>query len=421
MGVTKVPRTARDRVRKRLARLELVGATDHWGHSADSVAHDHRERLWTARGHQRDAVLLRPGLVLRNGSELSPIRAVAGQQSAAVQLLLVALFVAHCRRPARAAGQPTPILLRDPPDSTGTAWRRLVALPTHDASRRTATRTAADNQVAQLRTALTRLYDAGRVNLPKSSGRGRFERFQLLDEAAPRTEASVPYTIPRPDSRMIEVPSSFFLNGWVHALNDDEIIAYLFLLLLAQHTNPDPDGITIPQEMWSYAFDKPRAHSTAYRMLHRCGLIRAVRSAVRREDGTIEGYNSGEMEYTPSEAMRFFMNPEALDRPALPIVRRALKGMVDGVGLDQAWNASRDSPDTLPGQQAERADPDRLHADQGDGAGCGGDTMLHTAASTHRHPRLVDQDGTVLRSTGRQRPTSFETRRSVNAAETYWT
>lgn len=335
-----------DRHQARAARLALLQQPDVRGVTVDQLACDARARLWAARpgdhaGASGGDVLLRAGLILRGNATHSPLLDVAAPRSAAVQLLLVALLAAQSRRPAAAAGHAMRIPLRDPVDSASTCWRYLVALPTVDTGGRhgrgTVSRTPTENRLAQLRTAFTRLHERGRIELAGDTGRGRFENVKLLNEEVNRRGGTVPYRRPAPHERVVRLPVEFFTNGWVHALTDSEIAAYLFLLLLQQENPLDLEqGMPVPREQWADAFGSARAH-IGYRMLSRFGLIRIFRQEVRRDDGTIEDFGSHEI--PANEPLRFVVDIDALQVNALTRVLPALRAATH-TRLDEAWCAS---------------------------------------------------------------------------------
>jgi hypothetical protein len=340
-------RPARQRHLDRAARLAALQQPAERGYSADELARSARERLWSARpttrsGEAADDVVLRSGLLLRNGHPTSPLLDVSTRRGAGVQVLLLALFAAQCGPPAR-AGRPTELPLHHPKDATSTSWRYLVALPTIDTrSQQTASRSPTQNRLAQLRTALTCLYERGRIDLAKPSGRGRFEGFRLLDESTYRPKEIIHYRRPRSTESVVRVPAAFFLRGWVHVLNDGEIAAYLFLLGLQQrYPEVDPDqGLEVSAETWEHAFPTDRGH-VGYRMLHRFGLIRVFRQDVRRDDGTIDGLQDGDFDYLPNEPLRFTVDVDMLENDALTQVVPALQHAAEGMRLDQAYAASR--------------------------------------------------------------------------------
>jgi hypothetical protein len=338
-------RKADERAVIRADRLaSLINTEDR--RNIDKIARDERRKLWTP--HHSDVIRLRPGLVVGDDQESSPIREIEAGKSAAVQLLLLSIFEVQCRAPGHAS-RPTTVPLRDPTDANETAWRYLVALPTTDQrTRRTLARTPTDNRVDQIKNALTRLEDCGRVELKPKGTRNRYEHFRLLNESADNSSSLIYYKVPRSNEHTINVPAAFFLNGWVHALTDSEIITYLFMLLLAQ-LQPDKnagEGMEIPAKTWAHAFGKRGRGYEAYRFLYRYGLIQITRDPRRRADGTVE--DGGQLDEhgnknTGTDPHRFSVNPAALERDGLPIVVRGLKRFSEGLDYELAnWTCDGD-------------------------------------------------------------------------------
>jgi hypothetical protein len=330
----KIPRTAEERHRKRIDRLQSL--LDEHGRGIDQQAVLARYKVWQKL--QPQVIRLRAGLVLRQDPGASPIREFSASKSAAVQLLLISLFENQCRRQGRDSDR-TPIPLTRPTVETDTAWLYLLALPTVDqTSRRTEARSPTTNRVAQIKTALGRLDEFGRIELKPPGTRGRFEKFRLLNEAANNRAGNVYYEKPPPNEFTIDIPVQFFLSGWVHALTDNEIIAYLFLLHQAKtrpEENVSPGGMLLPARAWMSAFENNRAHE-AYRFLSRFGLVQIARDIRRRADGTVVGLKDGLDEDVVIEPHRFRIDLTALGNPAVPAVISDLTRFLDGEDLDTA-------------------------------------------------------------------------------------
>lgn len=329
-----ITRTAEDRHRKRIDRLRsLLG--EH-GRDIDQQAGRARYKVWQKL--QPQLIRLRTGLVLRQDPSASPIRVLSASKSAAVQLLLVSFFENQCRRQGRDSDR-TPVPLTRPKVETDTAWLYLLALPTVDQrSRRTEARSPTANRVAQIKNALRRLDELGRVELKPPGTRGRFEQFRLLNEIADNRAGNIYYEAPQTNESTIDVPVLFFLNGWVHALTDNEIIAYLFLLHQAKtrpEENSSSGGMLLPALAWTHAFESDRAHE-AYRFLSRFGLVRFTRDINRRADGTVVGLKEGLEDDVVIEPHRFWVDLTALAKPALPAVVSGLTRFLDGEDLDSA-------------------------------------------------------------------------------------
>ncbi|MEU4377819.1 hypothetical protein [Pseudonocardia alni] len=336
-------RTVDDRLSKRLDLLaRLQYGTGREG-SADAVARAVRQRLWAQRPQSAPPVVrLRARLVLRGDREISPLRELATSKGVAVQMLLVALFVEQCRKPTNTIGTPTPIPLAYPVVAGDPCWRHLIALPTERRpGRRTGTsRGLANSQLDQLRAALDRLHDFGKVDLKES--RPRYEEFTVRDESVLRGAPIQPYKVPAPARELvIDVPPEFFTCGWVHALGPDETVAYLFLLYrnqLSQESNDD--GLSVNDDLWGLAFERPRAQREAYRRLHRMGLISADRSDLRNQDGTMPDGADNTLGVRPVNEMTFRVDLERLTDDGVSAAIDALRRQLDGEGLDDASLAS---------------------------------------------------------------------------------
>lgn len=316
-------RPAKDRREDRAQQLALLQANTGSRGSLDDQAVAARRMLW--RDHRPSHVRLRVGLVLHQPGG-SPLRVLAASRGCAVQTLLVALFEAQCRT-RRSASQPTKIPLRRSSTPGQTCWEELVTSPSVD---RTIThgwaRRPIDNRYEQVRRALERLEKAGRVRAARGKGRGRFEGFSLLHEATDNLgETETAYSYPGEAEECIAVPVEFFINGWVHVLTDNEIIAYLFVLGAAQNAGGTGGGVLLTSENWSLANgDGPgrRAGLVAQRELERFGLIDVTRPEARRADGTVETaalpkgtrLPVGPHYYLPSEqGLHFRALPRVLD------------------------------------------------------------------------------------------------------------
>lgn len=337
-------RPVHDRLSKRLDLLARLQYGTEREVSDDTVARRARQRLWAQRPPSRPGgVRLRAGLVLRGGRAISPLRELAASKGAAVQMLLVALFAEHCRKPINTVGTPTSIPLAYPEVAGDPCWRYLIALPTERRpGRRTGTaRGSVNNQLDQLRAALDRLYEFGKVDLELSRPRGRYNGFTVRDESVLRGEPILPYRVPVPSRELvIEVPPEFFTCGWVHALGPDETVAYLFLLYRHQLTGSSDDGLSVNDDVWELAFERPRAQREAYRRLHRMGLISAERSDLRDQDGTMPDGADNTLGVRPVDEMTFRVNLERLADDGVSAAIDALQRQRADEGLDDAALAS---------------------------------------------------------------------------------
>jgi hypothetical protein len=315
------------------------------GRNADADACAALRTLWEIG--RPASIRIRLDLIIRRGpgwDNPSPLQEVATSRGIGVQMLLLLLFEAQCRPVGRFTRRPPGQPLRNTTDPKRPAWARMVSTPVSDETdTRSVAGSALDNRVGQIKSALDRLSAKGRIELG-STGKGRFERFRVLHETADnRGAAPTAYRIPRRGENVIAVPVEFFLNGWIHTLNDNEIITYLLFLWSWQNAAPQDrtDGLLMPRQQWRLAFgSKGRGHES-YRFLTRCGVIGYVVDDRRRPNGTIRSHNDDETHTsTRTDPHRFFLQEEALNRHALPITAQALTGVAEGIDIDDAFGLS---------------------------------------------------------------------------------
>lgn len=330
-------RTVQDRVSKRLAALERLRSGTSRERSADATARRVRTAMWNSGPNRSQSVRVRAALVLRYGRESSPLRELP-TKGAAAQMQLLLLFTEQSRKPKNHVGTATAIPVADPKVADGPCWRHLVALPTE--TRGGVARSARIKRLDQIRNTLDCLHEHGKIELDPAAKRalGRHDGFVVQNESQTRGGAPVRYRVPATSQEeVIAVPATFFTNGWVHALTPDETITYLFLLYLHQARGDGEQGMALPNETWEYAFDKPRAHLEAYRMLFRMGLIRALRHETRREDGTVPEPDDDVPAHRPFNEMTFYVDLDRLDDDGVTAAIEALGRKRDGYGLDSAF------------------------------------------------------------------------------------
>lgn len=329
------PRTARGRTARRIDRLDGLTVRTGNGETVDERAMSARIRMWLRRPAMAE-VQVRPGLITHRKTGTSLLRAVSTPRGASMQTMLLALFEAQSRRAGTSAGRPTKLPLRSAPRD-GTSWLQLAALTTEDRTARTsASRRPDDNRYAQLRKALAVLHETGRIGV-ESTGRGRFEGFTLLDESVDNLSGEVAYTWPARDEPVIRVPVEFFINGWAHALTDNEIVTFLHLVHVCAKARSDanPEGwVAIPTGGWASTFGGDRSFE-AHRELTRFGLVDVVRPDARRADGTVQKDDE-----VPWEAHRYRVLLERLRFRAVHVVGSALKAK-HTLDVDEATLGSR--------------------------------------------------------------------------------
>jgi hypothetical protein len=333
VGPVSPPRPARDRLAGRISRLEILlgDGVDN----ADARARKSREVLLdSSRGRGSTSwIAVRSNLLFNDDDRLGQqtlIQEAVSPRSAAVRVLLLALFELQARGAPLGKGEARtrlPIAYRD--DPLLPSWVDLTALPTIDSTTsRAHARAPQANRERQIKRALERLDKCGRIELRPRRVHDRYERFAVLHEAVRngKEHGITHYTLPDPGVEgVVNVPVEFFVNGWIDALTDTEIITYLTLRLVARmfpgrHADK---GIYLIQRDRQKRFNLDRGFD-AHRLLDRFGLIDTIRDRRRLPDGTIPNFKS----VGAGELHRFKLNDVALRQPAVPLVITSLKRMI---------------------------------------------------------------------------------------------
>lgn len=302
-------------MRTRLRRLQSL-------QSSDDIDVDTKVRNALSRihheGKQPDHVRIRRGFVRRAEPtsglvsdrrlpppvQWPPLARLISPRGLALRTELTALFVAQTVR-NRHQGRPT------------------LTLPIEARS---------DNRLRQFKTALDILAkpELGLVTLPRAgTARTKYEDFQLRDENGTREVGSaVEYVVPRPTEPVVIVPAAFFLNGWIHALTDSEIAAWLMFRDLSALDTPEQDraGVHLSGDDRHRYYVLSKDTWEKHRMLSLFGLLHVESAEGRRADGTVEDYDSD----SPPRRHRFWVTDEALQQPALPAVLAGVAAEIDG-------------------------------------------------------------------------------------------
>jgi hypothetical protein len=256
----------------------------------------------------------------------------------ALRLYLLAVFVAHCLRVPGAA-MPADRPLRREPGSTEPSWVDLFAatLSKPRPGVRTKERTGPATKIEkQLQNALRRLCALQLVELGPERSADRFDAFALVAETG-RGSLATPeyYTVPAEPGGTLTIPSSFWLNGWLWALTNSEIAAYLMFRFLATAFPGEhrAAGVYIYGEDREGHFGLRRDAYESHILLDAFGLLEQQASPERDENNRIVGYKAGER----YEALRFKLTDEGLAEDAVASVMARLENASrPGSGLNWA-------------------------------------------------------------------------------------
>ncbi len=249
-----------------------------------------------------------------------PAAQLVSPRGASLRLFLTGLFEAQARgrqgthpanpRPLRAAG-------------SGQSWVDLLASDARPAMSGRIFMNVADKKLRQLRNTLDRLVGADLIALPNAHLRGlkRYENFRLQNEAGTRRNGpNIKYELPKStDVDIFSLPVDFFTKGWIHVLEDTEI---LFILMLAHYAAKTSDGgIRIDSETRLLHHGIGRDAYEAHFMLDWLNLVYVSPDPLRKAKGRIEGFTTGSQPLP--HALRLL--PEGFTAEAMPRVEAEIE------------------------------------------------------------------------------------------------
>ncbi|MEV6527128.1 hypothetical protein AB0M43_34880 [Longispora sp. NPDC051575] len=213
------------------------------------------------------------------------------------------------------------------------SWTDLVLAPTNARNGppdhqtiRAISRT--DRRLRQIREALSTLADLGLIDLPGPEvRRDRYAQFRLLGESArPIGDRQYRPRGPFEDEDAFSLPSDFFINGWVHALESSEIA--LLIMLYAHHsvvgTRAGRSSVYVAGShrvrYYGLGADAYRSHL----LLEKAGILESWGPAsYRRPTGGLRGFDAE----NPPPPLRFQIKESGFDQPALQALLNALKNV----------------------------------------------------------------------------------------------
>lgn len=341
------PRRQADRIKTRLERLQRLSGSEHG--SVDEKVRTALTHVWET-GTQPATIKLRPRFVrlgTPTAGDLGERDCMATPPHPPLALLyraphgvplpvaLVMLFVLQCQERKERQRWRLPLVSSDDGE---VGLSDLIAVTTKRRTTESKQRTTAkyrrprgEARADRVRSALKRLADpkVEFLTLPRQGvGRGGFSDLVVNQETGPRRFGeAVPYRLPQHNESVIEIPASFFLKGWVHALDGREIATWLlFRDLLRQRGAGGPDGLGlyVTSEDRIAAYRLPKTVWDSHAMLIRFGLMKLVwRMPERRSDGTVIGRRTGEVEYLGYD--RFGFTDDGLAQPAVEAVAGVLE------------------------------------------------------------------------------------------------
>ncbi|MEU8193324.1 hypothetical protein AB0C10_06025 [Microbispora amethystogenes] len=214
-------------------------------------------------------------------------------------------------------------------DAESDSWINLVASSAQTQSRGRVYIIDRNKRLRSLQNALRVLSGEGvqLVSLPGfDKAKNKYENFELLDEGGVRRGGPDLYKVPRSSDRYFALPATFFRNGWIHVLDDSEIIFLMMLAFLHADSRRDGHGfesdnyvsVSTPERLLHFGMsrDAYEAHWT----LRKFGLIDMRPGRGRLPDGRVRKFDP----YHNAPPHRFRLLLEGFDRSAVGAVQSAL-------------------------------------------------------------------------------------------------
>ncbi|MFI6153320.1 hypothetical protein ACIBCA_11550 [Kitasatospora sp. NPDC051170] len=223
-----------------------------------------------------------------NGGPLRepPICRVTAPRGLNLQLYLIALFEAQCRKRTGVAGpSPLPIYSAEPEEAS---WVRVTASQARENMEARRQITELGNRIRQVKSGFQRLASEGLVRIIKSS-RGTISIMPLHESGITDSKVN-DYVIPSGDSmRLIFLPVEFFTDGWIFILTQSEIRMYLVLLHMARRfrKNHRETGVYCAGSIRDYEYCLSRDVYETHLLLEGFGLIERMSSGDRHFDGKL--------------------------------------------------------------------------------------------------------------------------------------
>lgn len=253
-------------------------------------------------------------------NERPPATRLVSPRGIALRLYLTALFIAQSRTPGAMPGNRLPLADLDAPVS----WTDLIATPAERHSGRVYSGQR-EKKLRQLHDALRRLssLEVQLVSLPnlQRAGAGRYEGFLLMHEGGAPIGGgdNQLYTVPTADATAMYLPGGLFLNGWIHLLEDSELVFLLMLSCLRSRFGAMPVFATSEARLLQFGLG--RDAYDAQHLLSRLGLVRIHPGP---HHGRRLGKTGRYLKSDPPKLHRFELLNDGFEEPAIPVMREVM-------------------------------------------------------------------------------------------------
>ena len=265
---------------------------------------------------RRDSAPLTADTTSRRGTERHerpPSTRILSPRGLALSLELTLLMEAQMRTaPGHlATGNERPIKAENDKDG----WTNYIATDAQKADEGQVYKSVRDKKVRHLQSALVRLAAENLIHLPVDErGQRNYGGFTLLrDDARARGDNDV-YKVPENSDEYFTVPLSLFTNGWIHVLEDSELVVLLIAARMRGAHGETPQPLRSGPRKLNYGLTKD-SYEAAHRVLDYLSILDVIADWSRSVDGRVDGYKE-----KGAQPHRLRLHPERLDQPAYPTI-----------------------------------------------------------------------------------------------------
>lgn len=303
---------------KRLAQMEQSAA----------AAGDRLQELLAGRATSPGDIRIRHGFVRlfvpdsavdttnRNATrreQRPPSTRLMSPRGRALPFLLIALFEAQMRLGPGQVAVRNELPLKAENEKRG--WTDYIATDAQDATEGRIFVDVPTKKARQIHSSLIRLHTENLISVPQAKGRHRrYEDFVLKREDARPTGDNSVYRVPEHETDYFTVPASLFANGWIHVLEDSELVLLLIAARMYSEHGDAPQPLPSGPRKLNYGLSRD-SFEAGHRVLDYLGILDVISDYQRNADGKVDGF--GDRGAQP-HLLRF--HPEALDRPAYPTI-----------------------------------------------------------------------------------------------------
>lgn len=231
----------------------------------------------------------------------------------ALAFLLIALFEAQMRLGPGQVAARNELPLKAENEMWG--WTDYIATDAQDATEGRIFVDVPTKKARQIQSGLIRLHNENLISVPPARGRHRrYEDFVLKREDARPTGDNSVYRVPEHEADFFTVPASLFTNGWIHVLEDSELVVLLIAARMYSEHGETPQPLPSGPRKLNYGLSRD-SFEAGHRVLDYLGILDVISDYQRNADGKVDGFSDRGAQ---PHLLRF--HPEALDRPAYPSI-----------------------------------------------------------------------------------------------------